>query len=267
MSDAISSAVHLAAVAENLVSGSIEVIDLTTPLHAGTPILELPELMGQTARFELEEISRFDDRGPAWYWNNFRTGEHTGTHFDAPNHWVTGKDLDDVSQVPAQRLVGSAVVIDRTAEVEADPAYLLDIADLHAWEDEYGRLPEGAWLLYRTGWSRYADDPAAFANLGENGPRTPGLTPAAARYLAEESRILGMGVETVGTDAGSAMGFEPPFPCHSFLLGAGKYGLTQLRGLDRLPITGAMLIAAPLPIVNGSGSPCRVLALVAPDAR
>ena len=256
------SAAQLAAVADLLVSGSIEVVDLTAPLHAGTPILELPEPMGQTARFELEEISRYDDRGPAWYWNNFRTGEHTGTHFDAPNHWVTGKDLDDIAQVPAQRLVGPAVVIDRSAEVSADPTYLLDITDLHAWQDEHGPLPERGWLLFRTGWSRHADDPAAFANAGENGPRTPGLTPAAARYLAEETGILGMGVETVGTDAGAAMGFEPPFPCHSFLLGAGKYGLTQLRRLDRLPVTGAVVIAAPLPITGGSGSPCRVLALV-----
>ncbi|WP_406396603.1 cyclase family protein [Streptomyces sp. NBC_00882] len=265
MSDVITATAHLTAVADQLVSGSIEVVDLTAPLHGGTPILELPEPMGQTARFQLEEISRYDDRGPAWYWNNFRTGEHTGTHFDAPNHWITGKDLDDVSQVPAQRLVGAAVVIDRTAEVSADPDYLLDVADLRVWQEENGPLPERSWLLYRTGWSRHAEDPAAFANLGENGPRTPGLTPAAARYLAEETGILGMGVETVGTDAGAAMGFEPPFPCHSFLLGAGKYGLTQLCHLDKLPVTGAVLIAAPLPIVNGSGSPCRVLALVPID--
>lgn len=262
MSDSLTSAACLALMADRLGSGSIEVIDLTAPLHSGTPILELPGSMGQTARFELEEISRFDERGPAWYWNNFRAGEHTGTHFDAPNHWITGKDLDDVSRVPAQRLVGPAVIVDRTAEAAADPDYLLDATDLRAWQDRHGPLPERCWLLYRTGWSRRAGDPAAFANADENGPHTPGLTAAAARYLAEETQILGMGVETVGTDAGQAMGFEQPFPCHSFLLGAGMYGLTQLTGLDRLPVTGAVVIAAPLPIVGGSGSPCRVLALV-----
>jgi kynurenine formamidase len=83
-----------------------------------------------------------------------------------------------------------------------------------------------------------------------------------ARWLAEETPILGLGVETVGTDAGAAHSFDPPFPCHSFLLGAGKYGLTQLRNLDRLPVTGAVVVAPPLPIVGGSGSPVRVLALV-----
>ena len=100
-----------------------------------------------------------------------------------------------------------------------------------------------------------------FANADEKGPHTPGITPEAAAFLAV-SDLLGFGVETVGTDAGQAFGFEPAFPCHEALLGAGKYGLTQLRNLDRLPASGAIVIAAPLPIVSGSGSPARVLALV-----
>lgn len=252
----------LSALAADLADGSIEVIDLTSPLHAGTPVLALPPEMGQTAAFELEEISRYDERGPAWYWNNFRTGEHTGTHFDAPNHWVTGKDLDDVSQVPAKRLIGPAVVIDKTAEAAQDPDYLLTVEDVTAWEAEHGPVPDGAWLIYRTGWSSRRDDPAAFANADENGAHTPGLSPEAARYLAATG-ILGLGVETVGTDAGGAFSFDPPLPCHSMFLGAGKYGLTQLCNVNALPPTGAIVLAAPLPIVNGSGSPCRVLALVA----
>jgi len=74
--------------------------------------------------------------------------------------------------------------------------------------------------------------------------------------------VVGLGVETVGTDAGAAHSFDPPFPCHASLLGAGKYGLTQLQNLALLPATGALLVAAPLPIVGGSGSPARVLAFV-----
>ena len=252
----------LHAIAAQLADGSIEVVDLTSPLHAGTPVLALPPQFGQTATFQLEEISRYDDRGPAWYWNNFHTGEHTGTHFDAPNHWVTGQAQDDVAGVPAARLIGPAVVIDRVAEAAADPDYLLDVADITAWEAEHGALPAGGWLIYRTGWSSRGNDPAAFANADASGPHTPGMTAGAASYLSQTA-ILGLGVETVGTDAGAAHSFEPAFPCHQFLLGAGKYGLTQLRNVDRLPVTGALVIAAPLPIVNGSGSPCRVLALVA----
>ncbi|GIG91662.1 cyclase family protein [Plantactinospora endophytica] len=241
-----------------LATGRVEVVDLTAPLSAQTPILNLPEPFGQTVPFGLSEISRYDERGPAWYWNNFTTGEHTGTHFDAPVHWVSGQHGDDVSQVPASRLVAPAVVLDHTAEAAADPDFLLEVEHVRAWEAEHGPLPAGGWLLYRTGWDAYGDDAQRYANAG----RTPGISPACAKWLAEESSVQGVGVETVGTDAGGAHSFDPPFPCHSFLLGADKYGLTQLRNLAQLPPTGAVVVAGPLPIVGGSGSPCRVLALV-----
>lgn len=238
--------------------GTVEVVDLTAPLSAQTPILTLPEAFGQTWPFALTEISRYDERGPAWYWNNISTGEHTGTHFDAPIHWVTGKDAADVAQVPARQLLAPAVVLDRTTDAAADPDFLLEVEHVRAWEAEHGPLPAGGWLLYRTGWDTRSGDADAFTNAG----RTPGISPACAKWLAEETPILGLGVETVGTDAGAAHSFDPPFPCHSFLLGHDKYGLTQLQNLAQLPATGALVFAGPLPIVNGSGSPCRVLALV-----
>jgi kynurenine formamidase len=247
---------------EGLRGGTIEVVDLTAPLHRDTPILALPAEFGQTEPFQLHEISRYDDRGPGWYWNNFTTGEHTGTHFDAPVHWVTGKDGEDVATVAPARLIGPAAVIDRSQDAAADPDFLLEIDHVRAWEDDHGPLPDGGWLLYRTGWDARSDDPAAFANADDTGPHTPGISVECARYLAEETDLLGVGVETVGTDAGAAHAFEPAFPCHSFLLGAGKYGLTQLRNVGALPPTGAVVVASPLPIVGGSGSPVRVLALV-----
>ncbi|GAB3165070.1 cyclase family protein [Microbispora hainanensis] len=243
-------------------SGGIEVLDLTAPLSDETPILLLPEPFGQTVPFSMQEISRYDDRGPAWYWNNFTTGEHTGTHFDAPVHWVTGRDGEDVSQVAPAKLIAPAVVLDFSAQSAADPDFLLEVDHVKAWEAEHGPLPDGGWLLYRTGWDARAHDQAEFLNANETGPHTPGMSVDCARYLAEETPITGIGVETVGTDAGAAHSFDPAFPCHSFLLGAGKYGLTQLRNLDRLPPTGAVVVAGPLPIVGGSGSPVRVLALV-----
>ncbi|MFI6510615.1 cyclase family protein [Streptosporangium sp. NPDC050855] len=247
---------------ESIRNGGIEVIDLTAPLSPQTPILRLPEPFGNTVPFSLREISRYDDRGPAWYWNDIVTGEHTGTHFDAPVHWVTGRDGDDVSQVPPERLIAPAVVLDLADEAAKDPDFLLEIAHVRAWEQANGPLPEGGWLLYRTGWDARSHDQESFLNANETGPHTPGVSVECARWLAEESPIAGLGVETVGTDAGAAHGFDPAFPCHSFLLGAGKYGLTQLRNLDRLPVTGAVVVAPPLPIVGGSGSPLRVLALV-----
>ncbi|MGJ6963222.1 cyclase family protein [Streptosporangium sp. G11] len=247
---------------ESIRNGGIEVIDLTAPLSSETPILRLPEPFGNTVPFTLKEISRYDDRGPAWYWNDIVTGEHTGTHFDAPVHWVTGKDGEDVSQVPVERLIAPAVVLDFAAQAAEDADFLLEIAHVKAWEEANGPLPEGGWLLYRTGWDARSHDQERFLNASETGPHTPGVSVECARWLAEETSIAGLGVETVGTDAGAAHGFDPAFPCHSFLLGAGKYGLTQLRNLDRLPVTGAVVVASPLPIVGGSGSPLRVLALV-----
>jgi kynurenine formamidase len=247
---------------ESIQNGGVEVIDLTAPLSSETPILQLPEPFGNTVPFTLKEISRYDDRGPAWYWNDISTGEHTGTHFDAPVHWVTAKDGEDISQVPVERLIASAVVLDFSAEAAKDPDFLLEIEHVKAWEQTNGPLPEGGWLLYRTGWDVHSHDQESFLNANETGPHTPGISVECARWLAEETSIAGLGVETVGTDAGTAHGFDPPFPCHSFLLGAGKYGLTQLRNLDRLPVTGAVIVAPPLPIVGGSGSPVRVLALV-----
>jgi kynurenine formamidase len=245
-----------------LTTGSIEVIDLTAPLSSETPILQLPEQFGQTARFQLEPISEYDDRGPAWYWNNFRTGEHTGTHFDAPNHWVTGRGREDVASVPAGRLVAPAAVLDFSAEATDNPDFLLEIEHIKAWENDHGPLPQGGWLLYRTGWDARAHSQELFLNADENGPHTPGMSPACAEWLATTAPVIGMGVETVGSDAGAAASFEPMFPCHSFMHGAGKYGLTQLCNLDKLPPTGALVVAGPLRIANGSGSPVRALALV-----
>ncbi|MGC5614763.1 cyclase family protein [Georgenia sp. Z1491] len=251
----------LTALTEALTSGAVEIVDLTAPLADTTPILELPEQFGQTARFELEEISRYDDRGPAWYWNNFRTGEHTGTHFDAPNHWASGRDGQDIASVPVGALVAPAVVLDVTAEVADEPGYIVERERVEAFAEEIGGLPRGGWLLVRSGWSSRTTQ-EEMINRTADGPTSPGLSVEAARWVAEDTELQGLGVETVGTDAGAAGGFDPLFPCHHFFLGNGKYGLSQLRNLDRLPETGAVVLTSPLKIVGGSGSPTRALALV-----
>ncbi|TWP48935.1 cyclase family protein [Lentzea tibetensis] len=234
--------------------GAIEVVDLTAPLSEETPIINLPSERGQPWPFSREVISDFDALGPTVYWNNIRLSEHTGTHFDAPVHWLSGKGSHDVSEVPPGKLVGPAVVLDFSAQAAENPDFLLQQSDVEQWVSEHGPLPEDGWLLYRTGWEGREN----FLNDGH----TPGVAVDCARWLAEETPIVGIGVETVGTDAGRAGEFERPYPCHWYLHGAGKYGLTQLRNLASLPPTGAVLIASPLPIVRGSGSPTRVLALV-----
>jgi kynurenine formamidase len=243
-------------------SSAIEVVDLTARLDATTPVIQLPPPFANTVSFTLREVSRYDDRGPAWYWNDITTGEHTGTHFDAPVHWITGRDGTDVSEVPVTSLIAPAAVLDFSSEAAADPDFLLEPAHIRRWESQHGPLPAGGWLLYRTGWDARSGSQQAFLNANETGPHTPGVSVECARWIAEEAPVIGIGVETVGTDAGAAHSFDPPFPCHSALLGAGKYGLTQLQNLTALPPTGAVVIAGPLPIVGGSGSPARVLALV-----
>lgn len=245
----------------SLASGSVEIVDLTAPLSPETPILQLPPPFANTIPLSLEKVSDFDEDGPAWGWNNIHTGEHTGTHLDAPVHWATGRDGHSVDTIPPARLVGPAVVLDFTAEAAEDPDFVLEPEHLDKHVADHGPLPEGAWLVFRTGWSRFSRDAAAFANADESGPHTPGVSAAGAQWLAA-SPITGYAVETVGIDAGQAGGMEPPFPVHHFLLGADKYGLTQLQNLDRLPATGAVIVAAPLPVVGGTGSPARVLALV-----
>ena len=252
----------LSALAEAIRSATVDVIDLTAPLSSSTPILQLPEPFGNTVPFTLKEISRYDERGPAWYWNDISTGEHTGTHFDAPIHWVTGRDGQDVSQVPLTRLIAPAAVLDFSGQAAADADFLLEVDHIKEWESQHGPLPEGGWLLYRTGWDVRSHDQDTFLNANETGPHTPGVSVECARWIAQEAPVIGFGVETVGTDAGAAHSFDPPFPCHSSMLGADKYGLTQLQNLALLPPQGAMIVVSPLPITGGSGSPCRALALV-----
>jgi kynurenine formamidase len=247
---------------DELNAGRLTIVDLTQPLGPATPVIGLPPMFAPSPGVTIETISRYDEKGPAWYWNTLRFGEHTGTHFDAPVHWITGKDLpgNACDTIPARRFIGPACVIDVEREVAANADFLVTPARITEWERAHGRIPPGAWVLLRTGWSR-RQDASEFLNVGPDGPHSPGFDGAASRFLAQERDVLGVGVETIGTDAGQAGTFNPPFPNHNIMHGAGKFGLASLCNLDRLPPTGAVVIAAPLKIVNGSGSPLRVLAI------
>jgi kynurenine formamidase len=253
----------LATLAADLANGQVQIVDLTQTLSEDTPVLVLPPMFGQCAPFSREEISRYDERGVAWYWSNFTVGEHTGTHFDAPVHWVSGAELPDntVDRVSAQDFVAPAVVLDFSRQSAADPDFLLSVADIQAWEAEHGSIPPRSWVLFRTDWSKRDVD--AYTNRRDDGAHTPGPSAEAVRFLVDDRDILGFGVETIGTDAGQAHLLDPPYPAHTLLHGAGRYGLQCLADLDRLPPTGALIVAAPLKIRDGSGSPLRVLALVA----
>lgn len=248
---------------ELLFSGKFEFVDLGQPLNEDTLILQLPEPFANTPGFSKKKISKYDDAGPAWYWNEFSCGEHVGTHFDAPVHWVTGQQGTFVADIPAADLIGEAIVIDLSAEAAKNADRLLEVDDILNFEKEHGKIPPHSWVIMRTGWAAYAQDAAKFFNVGDDGmPHTPGPSVEAVTFLAKERDVLGFCTETVGTDAGIAGTFEPMFPCHNIMHGNGKYGLTQLNNLEKLPARGAILIASPLKITHGSGSPVRPIAIV-----
>jgi kynurenine formamidase len=251
----------LASLAADLLAGRVRVVDLTQTLSPDFPTIVLPPQFGQCAPFSMETISRYDEKGPGWYWNNITVGEHTGTHFDAPIHWVTGKDLPNntTDTLPVQNLIAPACVIDCSKDAATNGDYLLTPATIESWEAQHGKIQAGTWVLFRTDWSKRSG--AAYANVQEDGAHTPGPTTEAVQLLVDRG-VLGFGVETIGTDAGQAHLMTPMYPAHTLMHGAGRYGLQCLCNLDQLPPTGALVIAPPLKIQGGSGSPLRVLALV-----
>jgi kynurenine formamidase len=257
------SAALLSELAGALAGDGVRVVDLSQTLSPRFPQIVLPPEFDQCAPFRMEEISRYDERGPAWYWNNISMGEHTGTHFDAPIHWISGRDLPNnaTDTIPVEHMIAPAVVIDCSPEAAADADFLLTVEFVRGWEARHGQIPPRAWILMRTDWSKRSDA-VAYQNFDETGQHTPGPDAEVVQFLIRERDCIGFGSEPIGTDAGQGFHLQPPYPCHYFMHGAGRYGLQCLCNLDLLPPTGAVLICPPLKIKQGSGSPLRVLALV-----
>ena len=254
----------LGEVAAQLLSGAIEVVDLSAPLGPETPLLKLPpELAKDTPKIEIHSISEYDKNGPFWAWNWLKIGEHSGTHFDAPHHWITGKEYKDgyTDTIPVKNFVAPANVIDCSKESATDADFLLTADAVKAWENKHGAIGKGEWVLMRTDWDRRNGSEATFLNADANGPHSPGPTVDCIEYIISRGAV-GWGTQCIGTDAGSAGGMTPPFPAHNLTHKANRYGLASLCNLDKLPAKGAIVITAPLKIVQGTGSPIRALALV-----
>jgi kynurenine formamidase len=247
----------------DIAAGRVRVVDLTHTLSPDFPTIVLPPQMGQCAPFRIETISKYDERGPNHYWNNFSCGEHSGTHFDAPIHWISGRDLpnNSVDTIDVTNFIAAACVIDCSREAAENDDFLLTVPRIEDWERAHGHIPPRSWVLFRTDWGKNRQG-AAFANRREDGAHTPGPSPEAVRFLLDQRDVHGFGVETINTDAGQSRTFSQPNPAHYYMHGKGRYGLQCLCNLDQLPPTGVVIIAAPLKIKNGSGSPLRVLALV-----
>jgi kynurenine formamidase len=181
--------------------------------------------------------------------------EHTGTHFDAPCHMVEG--TQSVDQIAADRLVRPLAVID-IAGPSTGPDSILTLDQVRDFESRHGRIPDGAAVFLRTGWEEFNTDPARYA--GAPGPlRFPGFGPDAARFLVEERAAVGLGVDTLGIDPGVATDFVVH---RQISHPKGVWHLEGLMNLDQLPALGAWVVVGVLKLVDGSGSPARVIALV-----
>ncbi|MDG5493861.1 cyclase family protein [Niveispirillum sp. BGYR6] len=254
----------LAGLIAGIATQRIRTVDLTNILSPDFPVIVLPAEFGQCEPFRMETVSRYDGNGPAWYWNNISMNEHTGTHFDAPAHWITGRDVPNgtVDAVSPADFIHPAVVIDISNEAAADEDFIVTRAFLEAWEASHGPIPPRHWILLRSDWSKRVGT-LSYLNLKDDGAHSPGPDAGAMRFLVQERDCVGLGVETVGTDAGQAAHFNEPLPAHSILHGNGRFGLQCLTNLDQLPAFGSVIVAMPLKIKGGSGSPLRVMALVA----
>ena len=182
--------------------------------------------------------------------------EHTSTHFDAPCHMVEG--TESVDQIGADRLFRPLAMIDISAAVGDDPDAILTLAQVHAFEVAHGRIPDGAAVFLRTGWEHHNTDPVRYANAGGD-LRFPGFGPDAARFLVQERGAMGLGTDTLGIDPG----FATDFVVHRQISHPrGVWHVENLTNLRSVPALGAWVVVAPLRLVDGSGSPCRVIALV-----
>lgn len=216
-----------------------------------------------TRGFEYETISAGKSDG-GWYYSagRFSTAEHGGTHIDAPIHFAEGKPT--VDKIPLERLVGPALVVDVTAASAVDPDYQVRVQDLLDWEREHGRIPEGAIVLLRTGWSARWNDRERYLGTAETGPGSvvglhfPGLGPDAARWLAEERRIGAVGLDTASIDYGPSK----KFGSHRMLFEHEIPAFENLANLDQLPAKGFTIVALPMKIQGGTGGPLRAIAIL-----
>lgn len=236
-------------VVKGVTAGTTRVVDLTYAIRAG-----LPAWPGDTRTFEATPLG--DPVRDGYFTRSFWMLEHYGTHLDAPAHFPPGKAT--VDQISPNNLIGPAVLIDVTGEAAKNADYRLTTARIEAWEHAHGKIPRGAIILLRTGWSSRWPDEARYRNEDAQGVmHSPGFSVEAAQMLIERGAV-GLGIDTLSIDYGASKNYE----VHHAALPAGLYQLENLANLEALPESGAWLVVAPIKLEGGSGGPCRVFALL-----
>lgn len=200
-----------------------------------------------------ETLVTIEDDG--FYAQKWTLGEHSGTHMDAPGHFVI--EGRQTPEIDVRELMVPIVVIDisRRAEMEADAAVTVD--DLVRFERRHGRIPRRALVCEYSGWESRVGDPDAYRNAGSDGLyHFPGFGIEAVDWLLANRNITGIGVDTLSLDVGASQTFD----VHVTLLNANKYGVENLANLSRIPPRGAEVFVGVIPWEEGSGGPCRVVA-------
>lgn len=234
-----------------------EIIDLSYPFDATTIFWPTEEGFIFKKGFEGKT-----DKGFYYTANTFCTAEHGGTHIDAPIHFAEGRLT--VDQIPLDQLMGRAIVVDVSKKCSEDRDYQISVEDVLEWEKTHGQIPRGTIVLLRTGNGAHWPDRVRYMGTDERGAAAvaklhfPGLHPDAARWLVANRMVKAVGLDTPSIDHGQSSLFET----HQVLFDKNVPALENVANLDRLPPTGALVMALPMKIKGGSGGPCRIVAIV-----
>ena len=236
---------------EQVCSGKARIVDLTYALNDQNAYWPAPNY----EPFRLKTIATLEQNGVLS--KALSTPEHLGTHLDAPNHFE--KNQPSVDQILPANLFAAGVVVDVAMQVSANADYQATVKDLTDWEQQHGRIPNGAVVLLHTGWGEFWKNFTRYKNQDVMGRlHFPGYSPDAARWLIKERQVKGIGIDTLSMDPG----LSKDFAVHHIVNGAGRFGLENVAQLDKLPPRGFHLVLAPIKIESGSGGPTRIFAIL-----
>ena len=213
--------------------------------------------------FELTNVAAgMTERGYYYSANTFSTAEHGGTHLDSPIHFSEGQN--SVEEIPLDRLIGPAVLIDVSEQALQDRDFKISVEDITTWESTNGEIPENVILFFRTGYGQYWPDADAYMGTNKQGTDAvaelhfPGIGPITAQWLVDNRTVKAIGIDTPSIDYGQSKLFES----HQILYEENIPGLENVANLDELPVTGSLVVALPMKIKGGSGAPLRIAALL-----